>query len=320
VKVVLLLLFSFVAIAFATVRLDITEEDKKTSVLEDGLIERINTGDFPWVAKRNTRFEGWSVADAKRIMGTLKNQSQPIIHQQTSLRSLSSVPDSFDSRIQWPGCIHRVLDQGKCGSCWAFGATESLSDRFCIASQSKINVELSPQSLVSCDWEGNFGCDGGIPQLAWEYMEYAGVLTLSCFPYTSGSGHTPKCPSKCNGTSPFEKYYAKKLSQHTYITAHEIQNAIYSYGPVEGTMNVYSDFTAYSSGVYVKTSGSKFLGGHAIKIIGWGHDDKSNLDYWIVQNSWGVNWGLNGYFWIRRGTDECGIDRDASAGSPSLSV
>jgi len=296
----------------------IDKQDFQTPILDDNLIKRINTGNYPWKAARSPRFEGRSVAEAKRMMGTEKDKetTEPTL----KIINRQDFPTQFDSRVQWPGCIHPVLDQGDCGSCWAFGATESLSDRFCIESAGKINVVLSPQSLVSCDWEGNFGCGGGIPQLAWEYMEYLGVLTLDCFPYTSGdNGDTPSCPSECESSGNYQLYYAATFSTSTFLTEWEIQNAIYNDGPVEGTMEVYSDFIGYSSGVYVAAENSTWLGGHAIKIIGWGHDDNSNLDYWIVQNSWGTGWGMNGYFWIQRGVNMCGIDRDASAGKAYLS-
>jgi cathepsin B len=204
-------------------------------------------------------------------------------------------------------------------SCWSFGASEALSDRFCIESNGTVNVALSPQSLVSCDWEGNFGCDGGIPQLAWEYMEWAGLLTLDCFPYTSGGGKVPECPSKCpSGKGEYEKYYAKVGSMESFWDAGEIMAEIYKNGPVESTMSVYSDFMNYKSGVYVKEANATYLGGHAIKTVGWGHDQKSGLDYWIVANSWGPDWGLDGFFWIQRGVDMCGIDTDATAGKASL--
>ena len=62
------------------------------------------------------------------------------------------------------------------------------------------------------------------------------------------------------------------------------------------------------SGVYRHVSGS-LAGGHAIKIVGWGvTSDGHNTPYWIVANSWGVDWGLDGFFWILRGKDECGIE------------
>jgi len=290
---------------------------ESSPILDDNLIKHINSGGYPWNAARNKRFEGVSVAEAKKMMGTLKNKinENPKINNK---KSVQDMPAQFDARKQWPQCVHGVLDQGSCGSCWAFGAVESLSDRFCIESNNSINIILSPESLVACDWEGNFGCNGGVPQLAWEYMEWAGVLTLACFPYTSGNGDVPECISTCDSNDPYKKYYANSLSIETYLTEWEIQNAILNDGPVEGTMQVYSDFPTYSSGVYVAASNATWLGGHAIKMVGWGHDAQSNLDYWIVQNSWGTDWGLDGFFWIQRGVDMCGIDRDASAGKAYL--
>lgn len=84
-----------------------------------------------------------------------------------------------------------------------------------------------------------------------------------------------------------------------------------SNGPVESAFSVYADFVHYKSGVYSHQTGS-MLGGHAIKIIGYGTEN--NTPYWLVQNSWTTTWGDGGYFKIRRGTDECGIESQAIAG------
>jgi len=86
-------------------------------------------------------------------------------------------------------------------------------------------------------------------------------------------------------------------------------------GPVEAAFTVYEDFLAYKSGVYQHTSGSE-LGGHAVKILGWGVDN--SVAYWIVANSWNPDWGNAGYFNILRGQDECGIEDDIVAGLPKL--
>ena len=74
---------------------------------------------------------------------------------------------------------------------------------------------------------------------------------------------------------------------------------------METGFTVYKDFMSYKKGVYTHETGS-VMGGHAVKILGWGHDDKSGLDYWICANSWGPKWGEDGYFRIAFG--ECGID------------
>merc|ERR1712228_795515 len=83
-------------------------------------------------------------------------------------------------------------------------------------------------------------------------------------------------------------------------------------GPVETAFTVYSDFENYASGVYQHTSGT-ILGGHAVKIVGWGTDN--NVNYWKVANSWNKYWGENGYFRIRRGTNEAGIEEQVTSSS-----
>jgi len=83
-------------------------------------------------------------------------------------------------------------------------------------------------------------------------------------------------------------------------------------GPFEVAFSVYADFLTYKTGVYEYTTGD-YLGGHAVKLIGYGTE--SGTDYWLCQNSWTTTWGDGGYFKIRKGTDECGIEDDAVAGT-----
>jgi len=101
---------------------------------------------------------------------------------------------TFDARTKWGAAIHPIRDQASCGSCWAFGATEALSDRFAIHGQ---DVILSPQDLVSCD-STCMGCNGGWLWNAWKYMENQGVVSDACYPYQSAGGVTHACQSMCN--------------------------------------------------------------------------------------------------------------------------
>ena len=87
---------------------------------------------------------------------------------------------------------------------------------------------------------------------------------------------------------------------------------IYNKGSVEGAFDVYEDFMTYKSGIYKHVEGG-YLGGHAIKIIGWGVED--NVKFWICVNE---DWGENGLFRILKGEDECGIESGVVAGEPKL--
>jgi len=212
--------------------------------------------------------------------------------------------------------VHPIRDQQQCGSCWAFGATEALSDRFAIASNGKVDVILSPEDLVACD-STNMGCNGGNLAFAWRYLTNTGAVTDKCFPYTSGDGSTPHClHGKCNAiTEKYVKYQCKSGSVVEATTPAQIKSEIYANGPMEGAFTVYSDFMNYKSGVYHHVSGS-LEGGHAIKILGWGHE--SGMDYWLCANSWGTSWGIDGFFKIKQG--DCGIDSTVYACTPDTSA
>jgi len=75
-------------------------------------------------------------------------------------------------------------------------------------------------------------------------------------------------------------------------------------------------FFAYQSGVYVYTNGT-YVGGHCIKMIGWGVVQATGLKYWICQNSWG-NWGMNGFFYIERGVNMCEIEDEVYSILPTI--
>ena len=225
--------------------------------------------------------------------------------------SVNPLPKSFDSREKWPPCIHEIRDQSNCGSCWAHAASEVLSDRFCISSNNSINIVLSPQDMVSCDYF-DLGCNGGILTMSWLYLRLFGIVSDECKKYTSGDGSVRFCRWKCD-TSDVE-YKKYKASGFYYLfTINQIKNDIMKYGPIESGFSVYSDFMNYKSGIYSKGEGVELLGGHAVKIVGWG--EENGVEYWIVANSWGKNWGENGYFRIKM--RECGIENVIS-GSPKI--
>jgi len=274
--------------------------------LDDKIIDQVNLGGASWKAGRNSRFEGMTFEDARMLLGTRRNGFARLPTKRSNI--VRDPPASFDARTQWPGCVHDILDQAQCGSCWAFGATEALSDRFCIASKGSVNVTLSPQELVSCD-KNNYGCQGGYLDKAWDFMKETGVPTLECMPYTSGGGVTGTCPPKCRDGS--EPVFYKAKSVFSVKGEQHIQNELMENGPLEVAFDVYQDFFAYKSGVYVHKSGG-LAGGHAVKLIGWG--EESGVPYWLLANSWGTSWGMNGFFMIKRGSDECGIEDDVVGG------
>jgi len=264
-------------------------------------------------------------------MGVKKNPSVHVVPRAPfSASVIDALPESLDLRTRRYGhlnrssCVGPILDQGKCGSCWAFGAAEAISDRLCMKVGSFL--QLAALDLVTCD-QNDGGCDGGDPGSAWQYAQ-SGLATEKCIPYLTANGgpiptcdpsaepcldfvNTPNCPSSCNDGSSLSR--AHSVDQVYGVTGvAQIMAELDQHGPVEVAFTVYADFLTYKSGVYTYQSGDA-LGGHAVKMVGYGTED--GTDYWLCQNSWTTSWGDSGMFKIRRGTDECGIEDDVVAGS-----
>ena len=124
----------------------------------------------------------------------------------------------------------------------------------------------------------------------------------------------PTCGTSCPSKTSINYGSDKRKVRNNYgfgQNIDSIKNDIMSFGPVSAAFTVYEDFLTYSSGVYSYQTGQS-LGGHAIKIYGWGHDVTSGKDYWICMNSWNNFWGQNGAFWIEMG--QCGINNEVNAG------
>jgi len=268
-----------------------------------------------WAVGIPEKFSNMSVEEIKTYLGTiLEDYSEHNITMvdYSALTEAQNLPNYFNAYETWPKCTHPIRDQGQCGSCWAFGASETLTDRLCIASKGTTNVILSPQYLVSCS-DLNLGCHGGILRLAWLFMGYHGLSPDTCVPYISGNGTSESCPSTCEDGTPIDLFKAKLLSIKTFANPTSIKYEIMKNGPIETGFMVYQDFMYYAGGIYKHTNGA-LLGGHAVKIIGWG--EENGTEYWICANSWGVSWGEQGFFRIAQG--ECGIDSNGIAGVPSI--
>ncbi|XP_028052470.1 cathepsin B-like protease 3 isoform X1 [Camellia sinensis] len=301
-----------------------------SKILQESIINLVNGNPRAgWKADMSPRFSNYTVGQFKHLLGVkptpqhdLKNV--PVITHSKTVK----LPDQFDARTAWPQCssIGKILDQGHCGSCWAFGAVESLSDRFCI--HFGMNISLSVNDLLACcGFLCGDGCDGGYPLYAWRYFVHHGVVTEECDPYfdNTGCSHpgcepayaTPKCKRKC-----VNKNLLWRQSKHFSVSAYRIHSdpnnimaEVYTNGPVEVSFTVYEDFAHYKSGVYKHMTGD-VLGGHAVKLIGWGTTEDGE-DYWLLANQWNRSWGDDGYFKIKRGTNECGIEEDVTGGLPS---
>jgi len=295
------------------------------------------------VAGVNSKFKDATLKEFQSYLGALQTPRKLLESELPTMMFVEdlALPDNFDLREAHPQCesLKEIRDQSTCGSCWAFGAAEAMSDRICIVSEGKLQTRVSTEDLLTCCTSCGFGCNGGYPFAAFKFWQNSGVVTGDlfgdtnfCRPYafppcehhTTGkyqpcgdSKPTPKCDKTCQ--SGYSKTYSQdKIHGTAYtVAANEkaIMQDIFTNGSVEGAFTVYADFPTYKSGVYRHTTG-KQLGGHAIKIIGWGVENGTK--YWLCVNSWNEDWGDKGLFKILRGEDHCGIEGEIVAGIPKL--
>jgi C1A family cysteine protease len=214
--------------------------------------------------------------DASRMMKPL----QPI-----------QIPDSFDWNDK--GAITAVKDQGQCGSCWAFSATETIESFHFLAGKSL--TDLSPQQIVDCDTDC-YGCNGGWTQNAFNYVESAGGLdTESSYPYTAQDGTCNYQPADAGA----------KVVSWSYVTQSDDENAMLQTLAQTGPLSICVDASSwqdYNGGVLSDCGQSV---DHCVQCTGYSTQD--GTDAWNVRNSWGTDWGVNGYIYLARGGDTCAI-------------
>jgi len=294
-------------------------------VIDHNLIREINSKQDSWKAGINEYFTNWTVARVKTLMGYKPRAERLKFPIRSHNLEEFQIPTQFNSADKWPTCktIGTIYNQADCGSCWAFGCVEAVSDRFCIHSKTRQPIALSFSDETCCGPDD--GCEGGDPGDAWSYVQSTGLVTNKCYPYTIPTCppsqqpclnfvSTPACVQTCVDGETWAT--SKHFTNSTYYVssnADQIATEIMLNGPVEACFSVYEDFVHYKSGVYQQTS-NNYLGGHCVKIIGWGVE--SGLPYWLVNNSWTTYWGNKGQFKILRGQDTCGIEDSVVAGFP----
>lgn len=190
------------------------------------------------------------------------------------------------------------------------------------------NFTGSVEYMINCDKQDS-ACDGGLLDDAWEFLQRTGVPPEACDPYShcphpelekchreaSGLSSPLSCPAVCRNGGAIRKTRANTAYAVAAPGSVKVmQREILTKGPIEVAFFVFSDFLTYSNGTYFRTpSATGPQGGHAVRILGWGVDELGT-DYWLVANSWSSAWGERGFFRIRRGTNECGIETTPVAG------
>ncbi|MQL90325.1 hypothetical protein Taro_022929 [Colocasia esculenta] len=224
------------------------------------------------------------------------------------------LPSNFDWREK--GAVTEVKMQGVCGSCWAFSTTGAVEGANFIATGKLIS--LSEQQLIDCDHMCDAvekdacdnGCSGGLMTNAYKYLlEAGGLEEEKYYPY---SGKVGQCKFE-------EEKVAVRVTNFTNIPLDEKQIAAYlvRHGPLAVGLNA-AFMQTYVRGVSCPLICIKKWVNHGVLLVGYGARGFSILrlgyqPYWIIKNSWGKQWGEDGYYRLCRGHGTCGINTMVSA-------
>lgn len=255
------------------------------------------------------KFADVAPADFKRRLGVkrLKAPAAPSVAQ--ALAGAGVVEKAVDWRTK--GVLSPVKNQGKCGGCWAFSAVEQIESS--LAQLTGSMKRLSTEQLIDCD-KTDSGCDGGDLVSAYEFLLSEGLATAEDYPDTSSEGSAGECkpvqksvklvshsyavPPCTNGPSPCDKQDEPGLAQAL------------AKGPVSVCVNWGPGWQFYKSGIYNRTCGNSVEEvDHCMQLVGY--DMSAELPYWIVRNSMGADWGLDGYIYLAMGKNRCGIANEA---------
>ncbi|KAG8509234.1 Cathepsin S, partial [Galemys pyrenaicus] len=208
------------------------------------------------------------------------------------------LPDSVDWREK--GCVTEVKYQGACGSCWAFSAVGALEAQLKLKT-GKL-VSLSAQNLVDCSTEKykNKGCQGGYMTTAFQYViDNNGIDSDASYPYKAEDG-------KCQYDLKNRAATCSRYTELPYGDEEALKEAVANKGPVSVAINArLPSFFLYRSGVYNDPACNETVN-HGVLAVGYG--SLEGKDYWLVKNSWGLNFGEKGYIRMARNhKNHCGI-------------
>jgi cathepsin L len=223
----------------------------------------------------------------------------------SEIPNYGSFPDSVDWRTK--GIVTAVKNQGQCGSCWAFAATETMESYH--AQKTGNLTELSVQYVVSCTENpkqcgGTGGCSGATAEIGIEWVaQHGGIPAASAYPYTSGSGESGTCDTSNPPVADFTGFVKVQANDLTAV-----MSVLGNQGPLAITVDA-SQWMFYGGGVLTPQTYATLELDHGVQAVGYGTD--KGQDYWIVRNSWGSGWGEEGYLRVARtnGSNKyCGVD------------
>lgn len=237
-----------------------------------------------------------------------RNAEPPYILSSDREGAKKALPNGIDWRVHG-GVSGRVKDQCACGSCWSFGATGALEGRYAIKNNLIDHVYFSEQFIIDCFWDLNdHGCNGGNSEnvFNWAANELSGFTTENDIQYLGINSY-------CNTKYIDNKFKVSSWAMVKSQDVNALKEALVD-GPVAVAIAVPETMVWYADGIYNDPDcGNSMMDlGHAVTAEGYGVDEATGSEYWIIKNSWSTWWGKDGYIYISTKGNLCGVATDAS--------
>ncbi|XP_039257663.2 pro-cathepsin H-like isoform X1 [Styela clava] len=266
------------------------------------------------INRHNSEQHGWEMGlnqfsdmDFEEFRSNILGDPQNCSATKTRSFFASNTPTRKDWREEG-NYVTAIKNQGHCGSCWTFSTTGCLESATAIHKEGHPLYTLSEQQLVDCATAfDDFGCNGGLPSHAFEYIKYnKGLESEDDYPYDAKMG-------PCEFDPTLAKANVYDVVNITKDDEESIVNAVGTMNPVSVAFQVTPDFQHYKSGIYSnpKCGSLPSQVNHAVLAVGY-DADVSGKPYWIIKNSWGTTFGIEGYFYMERGSNMCGVATCAS--------
>jgi cathepsin L len=240
----------------------------------------------------HNQFSDWTEAEYKKLLGYKGKQTN---NEEAEILDTSNLQDT----VNWvtKGAVTPVKNQGQCGSCWAFSSTGAIEGSMFLSTGTL--GSYSEQQLVDCS-KMNSGCNGGLMDYAFQYVETAPLMTESAYPYTARQG-------SCQYVSSQGKGKVKSFKDVSRDTSGQQLMAAVAKGPVSVAIEAdqYA-FQGYNGGIITSGCGTRL--DHGVLAVGYGTD--AGQEYFLVKNSWGASWGDSGY--VKMAPDQCGVTMQPS--------
>jgi C1A family cysteine protease len=281
-----------------------------TFISNDALISSHNAGNWSFTLGHNKfsdltfdEFKNTYMAEGMALFTNKQHSDRVFLKGEHAPKGYKAA-----DAVDWvsKGAVTPVKDQGQCGSCWSFSTTGSIEGSFQI-NTGKL-TSFSEENLVQCDNRAHGGqdqgCNGGLMDNAFEWIEKNGLCTEESYPYTSGTGTTGTCKKTCTP--------AVTVTGFTDVTKGDEDALADAVGkqPVSIAVDAQgSQWQLYKSGIFNHPTCGKQLD-HGVLLVGYG--TQTGTDYWKIKNSWGTTWGQEGYMLMKKGSNMCGLANSAS--------